>query len=187
MKNEFDWHIQINKMQNLNDMIGKQLECVDAERLAHTRQKKIRSKKRKDTFVAAKRRHNLCASRGVGGKHTEEGFMKKGYTHGSFHENPYSHYAKHGLKNKAPAKNYSISTYRRECAVENKMMEYMSDEPFEKLETYEKGDIILPSEKSAWFEDEELGAIKSIEYLPVNQEALKEGRTKQAKNTNVSI
>ena len=30
MKNEFDWHIQINKMQNLNDMIGKQLECVDA-------------------------------------------------------------------------------------------------------------------------------------------------------------
>lgn len=77
MKNEFDWHIQINKMQNLNDMIGKQLECVDAERLAHTRQKKIRSKKRKDTFVAAKRRHNLCASRGVGGKHTEEGFMKK--------------------------------------------------------------------------------------------------------------
>ena len=44
MKNEFDWHIQINKMQNLNDMIGKQLECVDAERLAHTRQKKIRSK-----------------------------------------------------------------------------------------------------------------------------------------------
>lgn len=135
MKNEFDWHIQINKMQNLNDMIGKQLECVDAERLAHTRQKKIRSKKRKDTFVAAKRRHNLCASRGVGGKHTAEGFMKKGYTHGSFHENPYSHYAKHGLKNKAPAKNYSISTYRRECAVENKMMEYMSEEP-EKFETY---------------------------------------------------
>lgn len=44
MKNEFDWHIQINKMQNLNDMIGKQLECVDAERLAHTRQKKIRRK-----------------------------------------------------------------------------------------------------------------------------------------------
>lgn len=79
MKNEFDWHIQINKMQNLNDMIGKQLECVDAERLAHTCQKKIRSKKRKDTFVAAKRRHNLCASRGVGGKHTAEGFMKKGY------------------------------------------------------------------------------------------------------------
>ena len=136
MKNEFDWHIQINKMQNLNDMIGKQLECVDAERLAHTRQKKIRSKKRKDTFVAAKRRHNLCASRGVGGKHTEEGFMKKGYTHGSFHENPYSHYAKHGLKNKAPSKDFSISTYRRECAVENKMMEYMSEEPFEKLETY---------------------------------------------------
>lgn len=131
MKNEFDWHIQINKMQNLNDMIGKQLECVDAERLAHTRQKKIRSKKRKDTFVAAKRRHNLCASRGVGGKHTEEGFMKKGYTHGSFHENPYSHYAKHGLKNKAPSKDFSISTYRRECAVENKMMEYMSEEPFE--------------------------------------------------------
>lgn len=79
IKNEFDWYIQFNKMQNLNDMIGKQLECVDAERLAHTRQKKIRSKKRKDTFVAAKRRHNLCASRGVGGKHTEEGFMKKGY------------------------------------------------------------------------------------------------------------
>lgn len=79
MKNEFDWYIQFNKMQNLNDMIGKQLECVDAERLAHTRQKKIRSKKRKDTFVAAKRRHDLCASRGVGGKHTAEGFMKKGY------------------------------------------------------------------------------------------------------------
>lgn len=72
MKNEFDWYIQFNKMQNLNDMIGKQLECVDAERLAHTRQKKIRSKKRKDTFVAAKRRHDLCASRGVGGKHTAE-------------------------------------------------------------------------------------------------------------------
>lgn len=60
--------------------------------------------------------------------------------------------------------------------------------------SYEKGDIILPSEKSAWFEDEELGAIKSIEYLPVNQEALKEvlraekeRRTKQAKNTNVCI
>lgn len=60
--------------------------------------------------------------------------------------------------------------------------------------TYEKGDIILPSEKSAWFEDEELGAIKSIEYLPVNQEALKEvlraekeRRTKQAKTTTVSI
>lgn len=136
MKNEFDWYIQFNKMQNLNDMIGKQLECVDAERLAHTRQKKIRSKKRKDTFVAAKRRHNLCASRGVSGKHTAEGFMKKGYTHGSFHENPYSHYAKHGLKNKAPSKDFSISTYRRECAVENKMMEYMSEEPFEKLETY---------------------------------------------------
>ena len=135
IKNEFDWYIQFNKMQNLNDMIGKQLECVDAERLAHTRQKKIRSKKRKDTFVAAKRRYNLCASRGVGGKHTAEGFMKKGYTHGSFHENPYSHYAKHGLKNKAPAKNYSISTYRRECAVKNKMMEYMSEEP-EKFETY---------------------------------------------------
>lgn len=84
MKNEFDWHIQINKMQNLNDMIGKQLECVDAERLAHTRQKKIRSKKRKDTFVVAKRRHNLCASRGVGGKHTAEGFMKKGYGLTSF-------------------------------------------------------------------------------------------------------
>ena len=56
--------------------------------------------------------------------------------------------------------------------------------------SYEKGDIILPSEKSAWFEDEELGAIKSIEYLPVNQEALKEvlraekeRRTKQAKNS----
>ena len=135
IKNEFDWYIQFNKIQNLNDMIGEQLECVDAERLAHTRQKKIRSKKRKDTFVAAKRRHNLCASRGVSGKHTAEGFMKKGYTHGSFHENPYSHYAKHGLKNKAPAKNYSISTYRRECAVENKMMEYMSEEP-EKFETY---------------------------------------------------
>ena len=36
IKNEFDWYIQFNKMQNLNDMIGKQLECVDAERLAHT-------------------------------------------------------------------------------------------------------------------------------------------------------
>lgn len=60
--------------------------------------------------------------------------------------------------------------------------------------SYEKGDIILPSEKSAWFEDEKLGAIKSIEYLPVNQEALKEvlraekeRRTKQAKTTTVSI
>ena len=86
MKNEFDWHIQINKMQNLNDMIGKQLECVDAERLAHTRQKKIRSKKRKDTFVAAKRRHNLCASRGVGGKHTAEGVM---YEHRKQQEQQY--------------------------------------------------------------------------------------------------
>ena len=53
---------------------------------------------------------------------------------------------------------------------------------------------ILPSEKSARFEDEELGAIKSIEYLPVNQEALKEvlraekeRRTKQGKNHNRSI
>lgn len=42
--------------------------------------------------------------------------------------------------------------------------------------------------------NEELGAIKSIEYLPVNQEALKEvlraekeRRTKQAKTTTVSI
>ena len=113
IKNEFDWYIQFNKMQNLNDMIGKQLECVDAERLAHTRQKKIRSKKRKDTFVVAKRRHNLCASRGVGGKHTEEGFMKKGYTHGSFHENPYSHYAKHGLKNNKQTYGHLLCTRER--------------------------------------------------------------------------
>lgn len=58
-----------------------------------------------------------------------------------------------------------------------------------KSTTSEKAEIIHISLKG-----KELGAIKSIEYLPVNQEALKEvlraekeRRTKQAKTTTVSI
>lgn len=59
---------------------------------------------------------------------------------------------------------------------------------------YEKGEIILPSEVHTYPESEELGKIKTFEYIPDNPEALKEvlrtekeRRTKQAKTTTVSI
>ena len=52
-----NYTIHINAMRELNNTIGKRLECVDAERAKKLRQKKQRRDKRKNSFRAAKHRY----------------------------------------------------------------------------------------------------------------------------------
>lgn len=117
-----NYTININAMWKLNNTIGKRLECVDAERAKKLRQKKQRRDKRKNSFRAAKHRYELCKATGTCDKKNAPSRLRKGFSGGSYHYDALSHYS--NCKNKAPAKMFSISTYRRECEVKDKMAEY---------------------------------------------------------------
>lgn len=117
-----NYTIHINAMRELNNTIGKRLECVDAERAKKLRQKKQRRNKRKNSFRAAKHRYELCKATGTCDKKNAPSRLRKGFSGGSYHYDALSHYS--NCKNKAPAKTFSISTYRRECEAKDKMAEY---------------------------------------------------------------
>lgn len=122
---DFDYSKQVADMWRVNRAIGRCLECRDAERNKISRRKMQRSEKRKNDFRAAKRRFDFCVSKGINDKKMSETSMKKGFRHGSYHDNSDSHYAKN--KKKAPSKNFSMSVYRREYDAKEKMAEYWCD------------------------------------------------------------
>ena len=107
-----NYTININAMWKLNNTIGKRLECVDAERAKKLRQKKQRRDKRKNSFRAAKHRYELCKATGTCDKKNAPSRLRKGFSGGSYHYDALNHYS--NCKNKAPAKTFSISTYRLE-------------------------------------------------------------------------
>lgn len=78
-----NYTIHINAMRELNNTIGKRLECVDAERAKKLRQKKQRRDKRKNSFRAAKHRYELCKATGTCDKKNAPSRLRKGFSGGS--------------------------------------------------------------------------------------------------------
>lgn len=128
-----NYNTYANSMWKLNNTIGRKLECVDAERTNKLKQKEQRRNKRKNSFLAAKRRYELCKATGVYDEKSTPSMLRKGFSGGSYHYDSLSHYS--SCKNKAPSKMFSISTYRRECEAKDKMAEY-AEYPIRKVRFY---------------------------------------------------
>ena len=157
---DFDYSKQVADMWRINRAIGRCLECRDAERNKILRRKKHRSEMRKNDFRAAKRRYDFCVSKGINDKKMSETSMKKGFRHGSYHDNSGSHYAKN--KNKAPSKNFSMSVYRREYDAKEKMTEYLYGLYEEKAERADTMSFWMEQDDGAIFYNELVDFIRQV-------------------------
>lgn len=157
---DFDYSKQVADMWRINRAIGRCLECRDAERNKISRRKMQRSEKRKNDFRAAKRRYDFCVSKGINDKKMSETSMKKGFRHGSYHDNSDSHYAKN--KNKAPSKNFSMSVYRREYDAKEKMTEYLYGLYEEKAERADTMSFWMEQDDGAIFYNELVDFIRQV-------------------------